>query len=88
MANTFAQFSDNPSSPSQAPFAIVPSDTDALATVPKAIYVGTAGDITLRGVAGTADVVFRNLAAGQILPVRAGYVRATGTTAANLIAFA
>ena len=40
----------------------------------------------MRGVDGTADQLWKNVAAGTILPFRAQYVRATGTTAADLLA--
>ena len=56
--------------------------------MPKALYVGTGGDIVLRGVGFTSDVTFRNVASGQILDVRASHVRATGTTAADIVALA
>ncbi len=73
---------------SRAPFAIAPHDGNELAIVPKALYVGTGGQITLRGVSGVTDVVFKNVANGQILDVRAQFVRATGTTASDIVALA
>ncbi|MCT8000333.1 hypothetical protein NZL82_00400 [Sphingomonas sanguinis] len=76
---------DSLSAPSRAPFVIIPSDTGALAIVPKRLFVGTGGHVTLRGVDGVADVVYRNVASGVYLNVRPGFVRATGTTAADLI---
>ncbi|WP_425228632.1 spike base protein, RCAP_Rcc01079 family [Sphingomonas sp.] len=72
----------------RAPFAIAPHDSNELTIIPKAIYVGTGGSVTLRGVAGSADVVFKNVASGQVIDVRARFVRATGTTAADLVALA
>lgn len=84
----FQLHGDAVASPSRAPFAVVPHDTDALPTIPKALYVGTAGDLVLRGAGGTADVTFRNVAAGQVLDVRASHVRATGTTAGAIVALA
>lgn len=88
MADPFAPNSDSVFAPSRAPFAVVPSDTDPLPTVPKALYVGTAGDVALRGVGAGADVTFRNVGAGQMIDVRASHVRATGTTAADIVALA
>ncbi|AYJ86959.1 hypothetical protein D3Y57_14705 [Sphingomonas paeninsulae] len=76
---------DNITAASRAPFAILPHDTNELATIPKAIYVGTGGNITLRGVDGAADVVLKNVGNGQILDIRARYVRVTGTTAADIV---
>lgn len=72
------------SDPSKAPFAITPSNTTALARPTAALYVGTAGDLTVKGVDG-ADVVFKNAPAGLILPIQTSFVRATGTTAADIV---
>lgn len=86
MTDAFANTYDKPSAPSRKPYAIVPHDTDPLPDVPKGIYVGTGGNVTLRGASGTADVVYRNLADGSYIAVAASHVRATGTTASNMIA--
>lgn len=77
--------SDGANSPSRAPFAIVPHDTQPLPDLPKGIYVGTGGDVTLRGVNAAADVTYRNLPDASYIAVHASHVRATGTTASNLI---
>ena len=85
MADSFTGFSDSEHAPSRAPFAISPHDTNPLPSIPKGIFVGTGGDLVLRGVAGAADVTYRNLPDASYVNVRAGFVRATGTTAGNLI---
>lgn len=84
----FEYFSDTMSGPSRAPFPIVPSDTVELSVAPKALYVGTGGTVVLLGLDATADTVFRNVANGQILDVRARFVRATGTTAGDIVGLA
>lgn len=71
--------------PARTAFAIVPSDSLELAVLPRALYIGTGGNLTLRLVDDVQDVVLRNLSAGQIVDVRARYVRATGTTAGDLV---
>lgn len=86
--DNFEALADNVAGPARAPFAVVPHDSDELQLLPKALYVGTGGTVVLRGVAGTADVMFKNVASGQILDVRARYVRATGTTAADIVGLA
>ncbi len=58
----------------------MPHDTNPLPVVPKGIYVGTGGDVTL------LDVTYRNPPNASFLAVPAMFVRATGTSAANLIA--
>jgi len=77
---------DTPTSPSRKPFIIHPHDTDSLPAVPKGIYVGTGGDVALRGLDSDADVTYRNLPDASYIAVRASHVRATGTTPTDLIA--
>lgn len=84
----FAVNSRSATDPARDAFALTPDDTAALAVLPRAIFVGTGGTLVLRAVDSSADTVFRNLASGQILDVRAQYVRATGTTAADLVGLA
>lgn len=60
-------------------FAITPSDTADLATIPKSLVVTVAGNLAVRGTGGTT-VTFP-VTAGQIVPLRARRVMATGTTA-------
>lgn len=74
-------------SSSMAPFSVTPHDTNPLATVPKGLYIGTGGDVVLRGVNGGTDVTFKNVPDGKDLPVRASHVRATGTTASDIVAY-
>lgn len=83
---SFPDQTESATAPSRAPYPITPSDTVELPVVPKGIYVGAGGDVTLRGVNGTTDVTYRNLADGSYIAVHVRYVRATGTTATNLIA--
>lgn len=82
----FARVADSILSTSRAPYAVTPDDLVPLALVPKGIFVGTGGDVTLRGIDSAADVTYRNLPDASYIAVRAAYVRATGTTAAHLIA--
>ena len=74
--------------PARRAFAITPSDGVALATLPRAIFVGTGGTITLRAIDSAQDVVLRGLAAGQTVDIRAVFVRASGTTASDLVGLA
>ncbi len=84
----FTSNADSVTAPSAAPFAIIPSDTVEIPTTPKALYIGGAGTIVLRGGKSTSDVTFKGLAAGQVLEVRALFVRATGTTATDIVGLA
>lgn len=86
MPDPFATYAGFISLPADNAAPLIPSDTDAIAQTPKAIYVGTAGHIVMRGVNAASDVTFKNVPAGSILRFRPGFVRATGTTAADLLA--
>ncbi len=86
MADAFSGAVDAVSAPATRAVAVVPHDVNALADVPKALFVGSGGHLVLRGAGGGADVTFRNVADGSVLPVRAQFVRATGTTAADILA--
>lgn len=84
----FQHYSDSVSSPARSASSVTPSDSVPLAKVPKAIFVGGAGDVHLRAVDDSASVLFRNIPAGTILPVRASVVLQSGTTATGLVALA
>jgi hypothetical protein len=86
VSDKFASSADSLGHPSRAPYPIVPSDNDELPIIPKGIYVGTGGDVTLRGIHSEADVTYRNLPDASYINVRARFVRETGTTASDLIA--
>jgi hypothetical protein len=88
MSDIFATHADGAAAPARNAFAITPHDANPLPRVVKAIYVGTAGHVNLRSIDGTADVLFKNVAAGQVLDVRASHVRAAGTSAADLVGLA
>jgi hypothetical protein len=85
MTDQFSNSADRVSAPATRAVAVVPDDAAALGEVPKALYVGTGGTITMRG-SGASDSVWANVASGTVLPFRARYVRATGTTAADILA--
>ena len=86
MADPFEGAVDSASAPATRALAVVPHDVNALVDVPKALFVGTGGDLVLRGSNDAADSVWRNVASGSVIPFRATYVRATGTTAADILA--
>ncbi|MEI9850621.1 MAG: hypothetical protein WDN24_06900 [Sphingomonas sp.] len=86
MADQFSNNADQVSAPATRALAVTPHDTNALGDIPKALFVGTGGNVTMRGVGGSADQLWKNIPSGSILPFRVKYVRATGTTAADLLA--
>lgn len=50
-----------------------------------ALYVGVGGDAVLTLQSGS-DATFKNLASGQILPVKFTAIKASNTTATNMLA--
>lgn len=86
MTDFFSQSADSVSAPARRALAVTPHDANALTDIPKALYVGTAGHIAMRGVDGSADQLWKNVPAGTLIPFRAQYVRAAGTTAADILA--
>lgn len=68
----------------RAAVAITPHDSTLLATQPRAIYVGGAGNVTVVNPDGTT-CLFSNVPQGAILPVECKRINATGTTATLLV---
>lgn len=52
----------------------------------EAFYIGVGGDISLDMATSGANIVFKNVASGQILPLQATVVNQTGTTATDIVA--
>lgn len=86
MPDAFSGTLDSVSAPATRVQVVVPHDVALFGDVPKALFVGSGGTVVLRAMAGPEDVAFRNVASGAVLPVRAIAVRATGTTAADIVA--
>lgn len=81
----FSDFPTNLVAPARDAAAVIPSDSTDLPQLPRALYVGTTGNVSVI-MAGGQSTIFENCAAGTVLPVRAARVRATGTTAGALVA--
>jgi hypothetical protein len=67
--------------------AVTPSDGAELAEISRALYIGGAGHVAVVTSGGDA-VTFSAVPVGTILPVRVRQVKATGTTATNILALA
>ena len=88
ISDNFEQSVDSVIAPARNCFPVIPSDAEELAQLPKAIYIGTGGNLVVRPVDGNADVTFVNLPNGATLDIRIVAVRATGTTAGDLVGLA
>lgn len=87
MIDSFKNYGDSAADPARRAFTVTPSDAAELTLLPKALLIGGAGNIVLRPVDSSADVTIAAVA-GQIVPIRAQFVRATGTTATAIVALA
>jgi hypothetical protein len=81
-----AQRGDTTDFPAYRLRAITPSDSTELQFLPKALYIGVGGNLSLVAEEDSAAVTLQNVASGSIIPVRAKLVRATGTTASGIVA--
>ncbi len=71
--------------------AVTPSDDNDLTVLARGVYIGGAGDLAvhMRGELGGPTVItYVGLLAGQVYPIAAQRVMATGTTATNIVALA
>lgn len=87
--DTFRGFTPSTQAPANHAAAVTPHNTNQLAHMTRALYIGVAGHVKVTmagdsGLAGT-DVTFNNVQVG-IFPVRVKRVFATGTTAADILA--
>jgi hypothetical protein len=76
-----ASYASGKDAPATAGFAVTPNDSVDLTALPRALYVGTAGNLSV--VLGGATLTF--VGVSGFLPIRADRVRATGTTATDII---
>ena len=84
MIDDFEAHAPSLTAPASAADAITPNDTSALPHVTRAIYVGVGGELTVEMLSGDI-VVFSNVQAGVLFPLRVTKVLATGTSAAALL---
>ena len=85
MADLFNKHMSGLESPAADAAAITPNDSTDLAITTRGIYVGGAGDISVITKDGTTLTLVGALA-GTVIPIRVARVRATSTTATNLVA--
>ena len=71
-------------SPADEGFDVAPSDSGELPVQPRAIFVGTGGNLAVRWANGDTSI-FKNLPNGSMLSIRPVAVLVTGTTAQDMI---
>ena len=84
--NAYTEYTHTADSPSASFAAVTPSDSTDLTDYARALYVGGAGNLYVDGIEGGSNVGFIGVAAGTILSIAVKRVRATNTTATNIVA--
>lgn len=84
MADDFSSYMKGVTAPATDAETVTPSDSVALTTVTRAIFVGSAGDLAVTMLSGDV-VVLTNVVAGMVYPLRVSHVMATGTTAGGVV---
>lgn len=82
------RYADGPLSSASTATAVTPHNTNEVVannTFCRALYIGTAGDLAVT-MADGGNVTFVGLTAGSLLDIQVSHVRATGTTASNIVA--
>jgi len=82
----FPRKADETYGPFKNAVAVTPHNVDELPVIPTSIYIGTGGTLIARAMDSSADVTYKNLPSGSELQGRFRYIRATGTTCADIIA--
>lgn len=83
--DAFSAYSPQLHSPGVSASAVTPDDNVDLPFSSRALYVGTAGDVSVVMLDGTS-AVFKNVGNGAMLPIRVRRVKSTNTTATNIVA--
>lgn len=84
MPDQQAGYQEGLTSPADNQTAVTPSDSTDLAFNSRALWIGGAGNIVVTPAGGGADVTY-TVPAGTVLPIRVSRVKATGTTATQIV---
>lgn len=79
-----ARYQDAVDAPARRWAAVTPHDSTNLSELPKALYIGTGGNLVAVG-SDDATATF-TVTDGQILPIRCKRVNNTSTTATGIVA--
>jgi hypothetical protein len=85
--NPYSAFASGPQAPALYMIAITPSDSDDLSIAIRQIYIGVGGNVTVVDTAGNTVTHINVAQGGYIGPFSVARVKATGTTATNLVGY-
>ena len=86
MPDPYALSGSGLTAPANNGVAITPDDATDLATIPRGLWIGGAGDLAVILKGDTVAVTLVGVPAGTLLPIRAARVKVTGTTATSIVA--
>jgi hypothetical protein len=86
MSDKFEGYQAGLEAPADNAAAVTPDDDTDLSDFARALYVGTAGDVAVNLATTGSAIVFKNVAAGTVLPIRVARVLDTSTTADDIVA--
>jgi hypothetical protein len=81
----WAQASDSAMHSANSGFAITPSDESELAIIPRAVYIGGAGDLVVKLIDDEDAITFVGIQAGSLMPIRPKQILDTDTTATAIL---
>lgn len=84
MADKWANYPPQLELPSGELYAVTPSDSNNETTAFRSLYIGSAGDVAVVDLSGTA-ITFAGVPAETVLPVRGLRVNSTSTTASSIV---
>lgn len=85
MTDAFDGYIGGLESPAEHAATVTPHDTNTLTNTPRALYVGTTGNLKVDTLGGET-VTLNNLPDGSLVPLRVTRVYSTGTTASDIVA--
>lgn len=86
MADEYSGYNKGLTSPATKLRAVTPADDTDQDPVPRALWIGSAGNIAIIAADDSSAVTLLAVAAGTQLNIRAKRVMATNTTAGNIVA--
>lgn len=83
--DTFDSFTPDLVSPARSGTDVAPNDGADLPSLPRAIWIGGGGSLSML-MADGGTVTLAGVPGGALLPLRPRRIRATGTSATNIVA--
>ncbi|MBE7731993.1 spike base protein, RCAP_Rcc01079 family [Devosia faecipullorum] len=81
MSDQYQDMASGLTAPASGAYSVTPSDSAALSIVPRALYIGIGGSLSVEMKWG-GIVTFQNLPDGALIPIRAVKVLAASTASA------